>query len=195
MVRASSSCSTPRHRGGSSLRATAGLKISVLPPQFPGDVLARGRGCGTCQVEVGDSRLWPHGGYGFGLHAGGAVVDAVDLPPGAGDVMLVGEGRPPRDVLDLQGTRAGAMAKGVWCPRTWGTGWDEAPCSPWVVFVAKFGHCVVPEGSSQPPCTTCSQEAAEQAGATQDPAGTQERKRRTREPFISSPCPQCWGRV
>lgn len=66
------------------------------------------------------------------------MVSAIELPLGAGDVVLVGEGRPAGQVLDLQGTkgqRGLRRGEGVGCPSSrelglWGVGWDGFPCTP-----------------------------------------------------------------
>lgn len=78
------------------------IESFALPLCFPGTTPRNG-GRRTRQVEVGDSSLRPCGGDGFNLRARHVVVHAIELPAGAGDVVLVGQRCPPRDILDLWG--------------------------------------------------------------------------------------------
>lgn len=100
------------------------------------------------------------------------MVNAVDLALGAGNVVLVGEGRPSRDVLDLGGDKgttwsAWGRCDGVGCHTVlqkavfvgYRLGWVSLQTLEWWFWPSLFPgwswRIIVP-----PACTMCGQEAA-----------------------------------
>lgn len=118
-------------------------------PTFPGVTSSEVASGGTCQVEVGDSRLCPHTGDGLGLQAAYAVVDAVYLPPGAGEVVLVGDGRPTGEVPDL-GETARLRNRCLAVLQEAGLVWDRPGRVPLGGGSANFGPKIVLEDYNSP---------------------------------------------